>query len=116
MGYDVHITRAIELSDSKDTPITIEEWLQYVQQDPEMRLDGYAKATTPKGDTLRIESEGLCVWKGYSGHGRDGNMAWFYYYDGCVIVKNPDDEILIKMKSIAESLAANVIGDEGEFY
>jgi hypothetical protein len=31
-------------------------------------------------------------------------------------MKNPDDEILRKMKQVASSFAANVVGDEGEQY
>jgi hypothetical protein len=33
-----------------------------------------------------------------------------------VVVKNPDQEILKKMWSIADSLSAKVQGDEGELY
>ena len=116
MGYDVHITRATRWSDSNDSPITMEEWLEYVRQDPEMRLDGPPEVTTPDGYILRMESEGLGVWTGHSGYERDGNVAWLHYYKGRISVKNPDDETLKKMKSVAETLAANVIGDEGETY
>jgi hypothetical protein len=43
-------------------------------------------------------------------------MAWFDYRHGEVVVKNPDDEILGKMRQIAERMGAKVIGDEGESY
>jgi hypothetical protein len=46
VGYDVHITRAGESSDSEATPITLDEWLAYVASDPEMRLDGFAESIT----------------------------------------------------------------------
>jgi hypothetical protein len=52
----------------------------------------------------------------YSGHAVKGNMAWFDYQEGTVVVKNPDDEILGKMRRIAAALGAKVLGDEGELY
>lgn len=43
-------------------------------------------------------------------------MAWFDYRDGCIVVKNPDEEIRRKMYFIASALGALVQGDEGERY
>ena len=86
-----------------------------VAADPEMRMDGYAEADVD-GHLLRYDNEGLAVWTAYSGHGKDGNMAWFDYRDGRIVVKNPDDEIIAKMKRIATNLRAKVLGDEGESY
>jgi hypothetical protein len=115
MGYDVHITRKAEWFDDEPA-ITLGEWLSVVDADPEMRLDGFAEANLPDGQTLRLESEGLSVWTGYSGHNLNGGMAWFSYSDGNVTVKNPDDEIIGKMCAVAECIYAKVQGDEGEFY
>ncbi len=116
MGYDVHITRADNWFDSASQPITLSEWLDYVAGDPEMRLDNAAEAQGPDGQTLRYENQGLAVWTAYSGHGVGGNMAWFDYRDGRVVVKNPDEEILRKMCRVAAQLGARVQGDEGAFY
>jgi hypothetical protein len=115
MGYDVHITRAKHWTESESAPITLDEWLGYVASDPEMRLDNFAEAEV-EGDILRYENEGVAVWMAYTGHGLKGNMAWFDYWRGSVVVKNPDDEILGKMRRIASVLGAKVIGDEGELY
>ena len=115
MGYDVHISRKDEWFSDEGNEISLDEWKQYVESDPDMRLDNFAEAKTPEG-VLRVESEGLSVWVGYSGHEADGNMAWFEYYDGNIKVKNPDEEILKKMFSIAQSLDAKVQGDECEIY
>ena len=115
MGYDVHITRTPDWTDSESEPITIEEWLAYVSSDPEMRVDGFAEAATSSG-SLRYENPGLAVWTAWSEHGRDENFAWFDLRHGRVTVKNPDDAILAKMSAIAERLRARVQGDEGEFY
>lgn len=116
MGYEVHITRAEEWVESENFPISLADWKAYVNADPEMRLDGYAEATTPQGETIRIESAGIVVWISYSGHGVGGNMAWFSWFGGRVSVKGPDKEILQKMHAIAKALNARVLGDEGERY
>jgi len=116
MGYEVHITRAEEWMESEDTPISLADWEAYVNADPEMRLDGFAEATTPQGETIRVESPGIAVWTSYSGHEVGGNMAWFSWFNGHVSVKSPDKEILKKMYAIAEALNARVLGDEGERY
>ena len=114
MGYDVHITRASDWADSRSAPIALDDWLAVVRADAEMRLDGFAEASTPDG-TIRYTNEGLAVWTSYSGH-PDGRTAWFDYRRGRIVVKNPDDEIVAKMKRLAAALGARVIGDEGREY
>lgn len=116
MGYEVYITKKENWFDEDGPAISIDEWTKFVASDPEMRLDGYAEAAVGEGKVLRIEGDGLSVWTAYSGHEKDGNMAWFYYWDGNVSVKNPDLEILQKMASIAKNLSAKVQGEEGEWY
>lgn len=56
------------------------------------------------------QNRGLAVSKTYSGNETDGNFAWFDRRNGCVIVKNPDEEFLGKMKQIAEMLRAGASG------
>ena len=116
MGYGVHITRRQSWFDKGGHEISLAEWTTVVATDPEMRLDGYAETTLGNGQLLQIENAGLVVWTAYSGHGKDGNMAWFGFWNGNVVVKNPDPEILRKMYRIAQCLSAKVQGDEGEIY
>jgi hypothetical protein len=116
MGYDLHITRADMWYQSKLNPILPEEWFTYLDSDPEMRLVQIAEATTSAGETVRYKSDGLAVWTSYSGNGKDGNFAWFDLQHGEVVVKNPDDEIITKMRQVARAFKARVQGDEGEFY
>jgi len=116
MGYDVHITRKRNWFDD-EPKITMAEWLAYLESDATMRLDGYAEATTPNGDTLRYENEGLAVWIGYSRHHPQQQIiAWFDFWKGDIAVKNPDEEIRRKMWLIAQVLDAKVQGDDGEIY
>jgi hypothetical protein len=116
VGYDVHITRRPSWSDPAGPEILLSEWIAVVESDPEMRLDGYAEARGDNGEMLRLERAGLSVWIAYSGHERAGNMAWFDFHRGGVVVKNPDSEMLMKMWSLAQRLSATVQGDEGELY
>lgn len=116
MGYEVHITRKDFWSDESGPDLSLEEWIDYVKSDPDMRLDGFAETRTPDGQVLRIESPGLAVWVAYSKHQEDGNKAWFDHLSGSVDMKNPDEEILGKMFEIATALGGKVQGDDGEYY
>lgn len=115
MGYDVHITRKENWFD-EGPDISLDEWLDVVRADPEMRIDGYAEAIVDGGSVLRIEDPSMSVWLAYSKHQLNGNMAWLWHSRGNVAAKNPDDEILKKMHAIAIKLTAKVQGDEGEIY
>ncbi|MFL9858840.1 hypothetical protein PQR72_24430 [Paraburkholderia madseniana] len=115
MGYDVHITRKENWFD--DGPeIGLQEWKTFIDTDDEMRLDGYAEAKLPGGHALRVDSDGLAVWTAFRGNTDGGNMAWFDYRSGNVVVKNPDVAILNKMWQIAQKLGARVQGDDCEIY
>jgi len=116
MGYELHITRSNDWVDSERNPISLKEWLAFVESNGEFRHDGYAEATTPDGEIIRVENEGLSVWTKYSKHGEEGGMAWFDYREGRIVVKSPDEEIIRKMCDVAKSFGAKVQGDEGEVY
>lgn len=117
MGYDLHITRQENRGDEmEEYKIQLTEWKELVANDPEMRLDGFAEVTIKDDGILRTESEGLAVWTKYSGDGAGGGHAWFDYYRGNIVVKDPDEEIIGKMLEIGERLKAKVQGDEEEVY
>jgi hypothetical protein len=108
MGYDIRITRGSE------NPITLDEWIIYLKDDAEMRLDGFAEARAgADGQLIRLERPGLAAWTGHPG----GGNVWFMHSPRRgIVVKNPDDEIIAKMLEIAAALRGRVIGDEGEEY
>ena len=116
MGYEVHITRREDWSDEDGPLITLDEWLAYVEADPEMRGDGYAEAKAPDGSVLRVDDPGIAVWTAWSKHGEGGGMAWFSHFEDRISFKNPDVEVLRKMHQIAVTLDAMVQGDDGELY
>ena len=115
MGYDVHITRKENWFDD-DPEIGLGEWKSCIDTDDEIRLVGYAEAKLPGGNALRVGSEGLAVWTSYRGSTAGGNMAWFDFRSGNIVVKNPDGAILCKMWQIAQRLDARVQGDDVEIY
>ncbi len=115
MGYDLHITRADDWARSEAAPISLKEWVAYVESQPDMRLDNAAIIDLPDGK-LRYENDGIAVWTGYSRNEPGGTQAWFDYRDGRVVVNNPDQELLARMLSIAHDFSAHVVGDEGESY
>jgi hypothetical protein len=96
MGYDLHITRKANRSDDEGDSITPEEWLAVLDSDSEL-----SRATDTGDDTL------AGAWKGDS---------LFWFHDGEITCKNPDEPIIRKMVAIAQRLGANVQGDDGEVY
>jgi hypothetical protein len=116
MGYDVHVTRSENWWEAETKQISLEEWLEYCRTDSELRVDGYAEATSPAGETIRYENPGLAVWTGKESPGGQNEMVWFDWQGGCVVVKYPDGETFKKMFQIAVALGARVQGDDGEFY
>ena len=117
MGYDLHITRkSIWFDEESSIDISLADWIDYVNEDNEMRLDNFADAMTNEGQNVKIEGKGLSVWTKYSKNGINGNYAWFHYMNGQIVVKNPDKEIINKMIDIASVLGAKVQGDDGELY
>ncbi len=115
MGYDLHITRRAEWSaDGPD--IELSEWLSVVENDPELRLDEAATASSPEGLAISLRSQGLAAWTGHALQGGDSGVVWFDHRRGAIVVKIPDAEVIRKMLDIAKSLGARVQVDDGEFY
>ena len=105
MGYDLQVTR------SEGKPITEAEWRTYVAGYPEFELTGAAETPTPEG-ILRYENPGLSCWRSHP----SGEVVWFDFRLGQVVVKNPDEPTIGKMLIVARALDARVEGDDGEIY
>src|SRR5437867_11832752 len=101
MGYDIHITRARLWAESDQNPITAEEWLALVEEDPEL---------TPQESAL--QGGYGAAWSGPSIY----PDPWFTWWDGQIYTKNPDDAMWQKMAQIARHFGAIVQGDDGEIY
>ena len=80
-------------------PIAAEEWLAYIEKDPELTLSGENGPYFAK-------------WSGESTTGE----AWLDWHAGNVETKNPGEALIDKMVAIARQLGATVQGDDGEIY
>ena len=98
MGYDLHITRRKDWSDPGHD-IAAEEWLAYVDQDPELAL-------SPENGPYPAK---------WSGKSKCPN-SWLDWFHGNIYTKNPDEALIDKMVAIAQALRARVRGDDGEIY
>jgi hypothetical protein len=102
MGYDLHITRKANWSDEDGPLIGEDEWLRFIESDPELSLDPETQCSFGEEDVL------FAAWKGET-----GALGWF---NGEITTKNPDRALILKMVKIAEVLGAKVQGDDGEEY
>jgi hypothetical protein len=99
MGYDLHIVRGPDYFDNPAHQITADEWLRYVESDPELKLAGY-------------NGPHFALWTGKSEY----PDPWIDWSMGAIYSKNPDAFIVAKMLQIAELLRAQVRGDDNEIY
>ena len=102
-GYDLHITRAKEWTESKDTPVPLDDWVRFVKSDSEFRL------VTPQDPNDKPKD---AIWT----DPKSKQEIYFYYSNGEITVKDADERTIAKMKQVAEKLKAKVVGDEGEGY
>jgi hypothetical protein len=113
MGYALHIIRVDQAPHAESNAITIEEWLGYVSSDVEMRLEGKAVITSPKGETIRWDAPGLT----------EGLTLVLAVGERGSTTAEVECLLAIRLKKresrcfqIAEALGAIVRGDEGEHY
>ena len=116
MGYSLHITRAEEWFESEHAPITLDEWLDCVRDDRELRLEQTARTALSGGEVLEMDLPGLAVWTAWSRHDESNAMVYFWHSEGCVDSRGVDDEVVGKLYQIAQRLGARVFGDDGEEY
>jgi hypothetical protein len=102
MGYDVHITRKNDWSESEGPVISEAEWREAIAADPELSLDENTRVEMADSEFI------FAAWKG-----REAAMG---HYAGEITAKNADQSLLRKMVQIAKRLNAKVQGDDGEVY
>ena len=112
VSYDLHITKADRWLESQEHPIAQSDWLDLVAADPSLQ--------TREEDYLVHDSEGGIVWcidpVVWIGGPDDSNAPRLWYRDGEIMVPDPDEEAIPKLKEIAAKLGARVLGDDGEEY
>ena len=112
MGYDLHITRRPKWFAREGPVITDAEWRTLVEADAELRFSGAAEHELASGAVLRYENPLLAVWTDHP----DEEIVWFDYRRGDIIVSDPDEATIVKMRQVARALSATVQGDDGELY
>ena len=116
MGYDLFITRREEWSDPEDdNNILMDEWLEYVKNDPELRLTNGYQIKIPNVDDRWMDAPGFAEWLLHP-DAKNEYIPWFDYSGGNINTKNPDLPTIEKMLSIAKKLDAKVLGQDGELY
>ena len=99
MGYDLHIVRGADRYDNPAHQITADEWLRYIESDPELTLANYNEPY-------------FALWSGQSKY----PDPWLDWCGGAIYSKNPDGAIIAKMLQVAGRLGAQVRGDDNEIY
>lgn len=94
MAYTIHITKKTHWAD-KEPRITPEEW-------DSLKVKGILESV---GDPNYPDDL----------YAKQGNV-YFYFFDGDITCKPPDDAYIQKIKGVASVIGAKVEGDDGEFY
>ena len=116
MGYELHITRADLHDDAPKDLISLEEWLQVIRSDAELKLVDAARAVTTDGVPVASYGEGIAEWVETAPDGSTRLLTWFHYADGRIVITNPARQEIAKALQIAQRLKARVQGEEGEWY
>jgi hypothetical protein len=99
MGVELHITRAEHWSENDDNAIGADEWLAYVDSDPELQL-------WPENGEYFVR------WLGQSKY----EEPWLDRFGGNISTKWPDTALYRKMLQVAQRLNAKIQDDDGNLY
>jgi len=99
VSYDIHITRKKYWSDSEGPMISLDEWISYVERDPEIVHDDENEAE----DFLYVAHP-------------EGPWALWWNPRGEIMTSSVDDATMAKLIAIALALEARVLGDDDEQY
>ncbi len=109
MGYNLHITRADTWRQAKCNPIKKSEWDLMVLSDCSLLFSTteYYEHRIEDGVIERVHP---VYWMEHA------DQPAFWYADGEITCRNPDDVTVQKLLEIAKILGARVFGDNGEEY
>jgi hypothetical protein len=105
MGYELRITRAMDWLDSASNPISQEEWEAFTRRVPGLRPEGWV-------DRSDIGRQPVFAWTC-----DDGTVVSLSWRHGEVQVAGAfSDAATRSLVRLAESLNANLVGDDHERY
>lgn len=99
MGVEFHITRAEYWAENDDDQISCDEWLDIINNDPELSL-------SPRSGEFHA------IWNGDGSDGED----WLDWSGGNISTKWPPTPLYRKMLQISQKLNAKVMDDNGTIY
>ncbi|WP_338139442.1 hypothetical protein [Pantoea ananatis] len=99
MGVEFHITRAEFWAENDDNQISSDEWLNIINNDPELSL-------SPGNGEFNA------IWNGDGSDGED----WLDWSKGNIYTKWPPTPLYRKMLQISQELNAKVMDDDGTLY
>lgn len=109
MENKLYITRRKDLFDhAVNTEISLQEWTNFVANDPDMRLEHYTTVTLPDGSEYRYPSPGKAIWLQREPGEFTTREVVFDYSDGNIIITDPDQSTLKKIRHIAFKLNTRV--------
>lgn len=106
MGYDLHVARTKDWTQSSHSPITKQQVDDLIANDPELEwsTNDYVDMKDQTGATSRYY---MICWRG---------IPCFWWYRDKIECSDPDEIQQLKLTKIAQALEAFVIGDDGERY
>ena len=106
MGYDIHIVRTPDWTESASAPITKEDVDALIAADSELEwsTSDYLDMKDDQGEVTRYY---LIKWKG---------APCFWWYRDLMQCSNPDEAQQLKFAQMARALSALAIGDDKERY
>ncbi|MFG3117528.1 hypothetical protein ACGF4C_24425 [Streptomyces sp. NPDC048197] len=111
----MYITRRTPWWEEAGALIAAQEWEAVVAADPELETVQVARAS-PRGQDAVWEYRYKCLAQMATHPERDTHGAWLDWREGRVVVKNPDEILLKKMREIAGLLGARVQGDDCDYF
>jgi hypothetical protein len=102
MSTYVYVSRRGGLFDDEGPRISEDDWRSHAAKQPDFRQ--------PRGSEAQGAGEHARVWMGYD------TPVVFDWSEGQIQVKNPDERIVSRMKTIAAALSANVFSENGELF
>lgn len=116
MESKFYITRKQDLLDhSTGTGISLQEWTNFVEKDPEMRLDNCTTVTLPNGETYQYASPGTAVWLNREPGATVVKEVMFDYVAGSILVNDADKGTLDKIRHIAFKLNTRIFKETKKY-
>lgn len=109
--YFIHLERE-DKGDGTFTPLSLEEWVQLVEEDPEMEYSNTTTYISEFGRPVTMSGGFYGIWKPQELKGR---VVHFWFEDG-VVTTLYDPYTLFKLSEFARKIDGFIYGDLGEKY